>query len=141
MLVYPVELTPDTNGTVMVTFPDIPEAVTYGEDQEEALLHAVDAALTMLWSKIKDKEPIKLPSQLKGRPGVALPALESAKVLLYVTMREQGVGKAELARRLHCHLPQVDRLLDLNHASRLDQIEAAFAALGKRIIVKVKDAA
>jgi antitoxin HicB len=41
-------------------------------------------------------------------------------------MRAGKIGKAELARRLHCHLPQIDRLLDLNHASRLDQLEAAF---------------
>jgi antitoxin HicB len=140
MLVYPVELK-DDDGTVLVEFPDVPEAITYGDNRDEALIHAVDALETMLWSKMKDKEPIALPSPLKGRPGVALPALTSAKVLLYVTMRKQGVGKAELARRLNCHLPQVDRLLDLSHASRLDQIEAAFAALGKRIVIEVKDTA
>jgi antitoxin HicB len=56
-------------------------------------------------------------------------------------MRSQGVGKAELARRLNCHLPQIDRLLDLRHASRLDQIEAAFAALKKRLSIEVRDAA
>ena len=56
-------------------------------------------------------------------------------------MRAQSVGKAELARRLNCHLPQVDRLLDLLHSSRLDQLEAAFRALGKRISVVVEEAA
>ncbi len=54
---------------------------------------------------------------------------------------QAGVTKAELARRLGWHGPQVDRLLDLNHASRLDQIEAALAALGKRLQVTVRDAA
>ena len=56
-------------------------------------------------------------------------------------MREQGIGKAELARRLQCHLPQIDRLLDLEHASRLDQLEQAFAAVGKRLEVAISDAA
>ncbi len=38
---------------------------------------------------------------------------------------EQDIHKAELARRFGWHMPQVDRLFDLRHASKLDQIEAA----------------
>ena len=49
-------------------------------------------------------------------------------------MREQGVGRAELARRLRRHLPQVNRVLDLRHASRMEHVEAALAALGLRLI-------
>jgi antitoxin HicB len=68
---------------------------------------------------------------------VGAPPISAAKVALYRAMREVGVGKAELARRLGWHL-QVDRVLDLLHASRLEQIERA---LGKRLVVEVKDAA
>ncbi len=50
-------------------------------------------------------------------------------------MRHEGVNKAELARRLNCHAPQVHRLLDLNHSSKMEQIDAAFAALGQRVAV------
>jgi antitoxin HicB len=60
-----------------------------------------------------------------------LPAMSAAKVALYQAMRAQDVRKAELARRLGVHLPQVDRLLDLRHASRFDQIDSALRALGK----------
>lgn len=70
-----------------------------------------------------------------------MPALTEAKLALYSAMRAQRVGKAELARRLNCHLPQVDRLLDLLDSSRLDQLEAAFRALGKRITILVEEAA
>jgi antitoxin HicB len=70
-----------------------------------------------------------------------LPALTAAKVLLYRAMREAGVRRADLARRLGWQGPQVDRLLDLGHASRLDQIEQAPAALGKRLSVDIADAA
>jgi antitoxin HicB len=56
-------------------------------------------------------------------------------------MREAGVSNGELARRLGWQDPQIDRLLDLNHASRLDQIETALAALGKRLDVRMSDAA
>lgn len=53
-------------------------------------------------------------------------------------MTERGIKKAELVRRLGWHVPQVDRLLDLGHASRFDQIEAAARALGLRIEVSVR---
>lgn len=54
-------------------------------------------------------------------------------VALYEAMRAQGVSKAELARRLGWPVTQTQRLLDLRHASRVDQLEAAFAVLGKRL--------
>lgn len=52
-------------------------------------------------------------------------------------MTEQGIRKSEWARRLGWHMPQVDRLFDLRHASRMDQIEAAAHALGRQVDVRV----
>ena len=68
-----------------------------------------------------------------------MPALVEAKLHLYETMRASKIGKCELARRMNVHLPQVDRLLAMTHGSTLDQIEAAFGALGKRLVVGVED--
>lgn len=141
MLAYPVILTPDTNDTLLVTCPDLPEVTTFGEDEAAALAYAVDAIETIIAARIDDREDIPPASApAEGQHLVRLPALTAAKVLLYQEMRAQGVRKAELARRLHWHMPQVDRLLDLNHASRLDQLEAALATLGKRLEVAVKAA-
>jgi antitoxin HicB len=70
-----------------------------------------------------------------------LPALTEAKLALYEAMRNARVGKAELARRLNCHLPQVERLLDLMHGSRLDRMEDGFRALGLRLNISVERAA
>jgi antitoxin HicB len=95
----------------------------------------------MFMGMIADREGIPRPSIVKGRNFVELPALTEAKIHLYRTMRTLGVGKAELARRLGCHLPQVDRLLDLRHASRLDQLEQAFRALGRQLSISVHAAA
>ena len=50
-----------------------------------------------------------------------------------------GIGKAELAQRLGWHLPQVDRVLDVQHRSRLDRMEAALGAIGRRLEVIVRD--
>ena len=142
MLQYPVRLSRDTNGAILVDFPDVPEAHTFGEDEGEALMHAVDALETALSIYIDDRRDIPKPSPVKRRGRfVTLPALTEAKLALYSEMRAQRVGKADLARRLNCHLPQVDRLLDLLHSSRLDQIEAAFRVLGKRLTIAVEEAA
>ena len=146
MLRYPVKLERE-DGRILVSFPDFPGVQTFGADQAEALVRAVDALETMLMGLIEDRQPIPRPRRAaKGRPGrsassVVLPALTEAKIELYTLLREQGIGKAELARRLQCHLPQIDRLLDLEHASRLDQLEQAFAAVGKRLEVAIADAA
>jgi len=140
MTQYPVDLTREGSRT-LVSFPDFPNVHTYGDDEGEALSRAVDALETYLMSMIEDREPIPAPSRRRRRRSITLPALTEAKIELYRQMRASKVGKAELARRLHCHLPQIDRLLDLNHASRLDQIEQALLAVGKRLTISVEDAA
>jgi antitoxin HicB len=136
---YPVTLTRDDNNTIMVTFPDVPEAVTYGDTRVEALKRAPDALLTIFDALMKDRRPIPAPSPIRpGRPAVDVPALESAKIGLYEAMRAAGVNKSELARRLQWHLPQVDRVLNVRHGSQLEQLEAALAVLGQRLVVQVE---
>ena len=76
---------------------------------------------------------------MKGSLRSRLPV--AAKIALYQAMREQGVRKADLARKLKLHPPQVDRLLNLHHKSRLDQLDAALEALGKRLELRVRAAA
>lgn len=141
VLAYPVKLNADENGTVVVTFPDVPEAVTFGETRNEALNRAVDALETALSMYVDDRRELPKPSPARGRAVVAPTLLGCMKLELYQAMREAGLHKADLARRMGVYRPQVDRLLDLSHASRLDQIEAALASLGKRLAIAVRDAA
>lgn len=134
MLDYPVILEPD-DGTVLVTFPDIPEAATFGANEEDALQQAVDALETALSFYVDDRKPLPVPSTRPDLPTVRPSALECIKLGIYQEMLHQGIRKAELARRLGWKGPQVDRLFDLEHASKLDQLEAAAKALGKHIEV------
>ena len=134
MFNYPVVLTPDGD-TLLVTFPDVPEAITFGNTEAEALRQAVDALETALSFYVDDRKPLPEPSVCPGLPTVRPSALEGIKLAVYREMLLQGVKKADLARRLGWKAPQVDRLLDLRHASRLDQLEAAAQALGKQIDV------
>ncbi len=138
MLDYPVILEAQPEGGFVVTFPDVPEAITQGEDVDEALMYAIDALESALSFYVDDRKPPPKPSKPKrGQRTVRPTALECAKLGVYQAMMEQGIRKSELARRLGWHMPQVDRLFDLKHASRLDQIESAARALGRHIEVSV----
>ena len=136
MLSYPITLEKD-DGTVMATSPDFPELTTFGDDRDEALARAIDALEEAIAARIHDGRDIPTPT--RGRHRATLPTLTAVKVLLYQEMRTQGMGKAELARRLGWHLPQVDRVLDVQHNSRLDRMDAALGAIGRRLEIRVKD--
>jgi antitoxin HicB len=138
-LAYPVELTPDDNGTVLATFPDLPGAVTFGENERDALVHAVDCLETMLLARILDRKDIPPPSPAQGRLMVRPTLLGALKVTVYRAMRERGWRKADLARALGLNPRQVDRLLDLRHASTVKQLEQALAACGKRADVLARE--
>lgn len=138
MYIYPAIVKPDDNGTLLVRFPDIPEAITVVEneaDVEDVGLEALESAFDIYFEQRRE---IPLPSRVKrGQMAVTLPALVTAKVLLANEMVRQGVRKAEMARRLNVHMPQVDRLLDPGHSSKLDAIESAFHKLGKRLEISI----
>ena len=88
---------------------------------------------------VQTRKPLPVPGKPKRGQRVVSPgALECAKLGIYQAMMQQGIKKAELARRLGWHMPQVDRLLDLQHASRFDQLDAAARVLGKRMRISLR---
>lgn len=137
MLAYPVSLD-DDDGTVLVTSADFPELTTFGNDRNEALARAVDALEEAIAARIAAKQDIPEPSA--DGVQVTVPTLTAIKALLYQGMREQGIGNMELARRLGWHLPQVDRVLDVHHSSRLDRMDAALKAIGYQLEVRTQNA-
>lgn len=142
MLTYRLDFEQDDNGTILVTSPDLP-IVTYGADEAEARIHALDAAESILASLIDHREPIPVPQIAVDDPSprLTLPLQTELKVELYRALREAGLTRADLQRRLGWQRESVDRLFRLDHASRLEQLEEAFAALGRRIAIEVMDAA
>jgi antitoxin HicB len=133
MLAYQIKLTDGDNGTLLVTCPKLPEVTTFGTSRLDAFGHAVDAIEEALAARISRGQEIPTSAGPGARDMVRLPLLTAMKVMLYIRTHEAGVTRAELARRLNWHREQVDRLFRLDHASRIDQIEAAFRALGADI--------
>ncbi len=139
---YFVTLTPDTNDTLYVTCPVLPEVNTFGEDEADALLRAAEAIEFALYFRVREGGEIPNPGRRRaGQLAVDLPSLVNAKVELYRLMKEQGLRKADLARALKVQRTQIDRLLDLDHATRMDMVDAAFRALGHALTLKVSNAA
>jgi antitoxin HicB len=135
MRAYPVNLRKDGK-FILVTFPDIPEAVTQGRDRTEALKAAKDVLETAMDVYFDERRPVPAPSQPKrGQPVVEVPASLSAKILLLNEMLHQNVRPAELARRIGTSPQVVSRLTNIRHTSQIDGIDTALRALGKRLIV------
>lgn len=141
---YPIEiepLAPQDGGGLLVRFPDW-RAVTDGDDLAEAVANAVDCLEEMIANQINRREDIPRPSPARGRRTVGPGGQIAAKAALWLALREQGVSLNELARRLgHDSTLQVRRLVDPRHASRMELIDAALAALGKRLVVGLADVA
>jgi antitoxin HicB len=128
MRAYPVNLRKDGK-FILVTFPDIPEAVTQGRDRTEALKAAKDVLETAMDVYFDERRPVPAPSQpRRGQPVVA-------KILLLNEMLHQNVRPAELARRIGTSPQVVNRLTNIRHTSQIDGIDTALRALGKRLIV------
>jgi antitoxin HicB len=132
---YSVRLEREADGGYVVTLPDIGYGATQGDTVDEALAQAEDMLEEAVLGMMAHGDEVPLPSPAKGRPTVTLPALTAAKLEAYRAMRAAGLNKKQLAERLGWQPSQVTRLFDGRHASRLDQIEAALKALGRRLVV------
>ncbi|MDD1418910.1 type II toxin-antitoxin system HicB family antitoxin [Dolichospermum sp. ST_sed1] len=138
-LVYPALLTADEkDGGFVVTFRDLPEAITQGNSWEEALNEAADCLEEAIALRIDDKLEIPQPSHPKNQEYlVAVPAQTAIKAALYLAMREKGISKVQLASTLNIHEKEVRRILDPHHATKLSTMERTLAVLGQRIELQI----
>jgi antitoxin HicB len=138
--IYPANFTPDPrDGGYVVTFPDVPEAITQGDDLSHALRQAADCLEEAIAGRIRRRDPLPEPSVVgSSQHAILVPAPIAAKAALYVALRRAQITPAELATLLHCDQEEVRRLLDPRHASPLSRLEAALAALGQQLVVGVQ---
>lgn len=139
MFNYPIVLEKDAEtGDYVVSCRDLPLMNSVGESVEDALLQAVDGIVCALSIEIDDRRPIPQASEPKeGEYVVALPVLVAMKAALHNAMIETGTRKAELARRLGQKGPQIDRLLDVEHSSKVEMVELALQQLNRSVQLSV----
>jgi antitoxin HicB len=142
VLSYPATFTTGGDGRVLVEFLDLPRVATDGKDDAEAVEEAIDALGSDLSIRLSRKEDIPSPSRAKrGQRLVPVPLWLAPKLALYVAMRDRQITNTGLARLLGVHEKVVRRMLDPGHATKPARIQAALAALGKRLAVEIRDAA
>ena len=141
-LAYPATFSRGKDGRFLVSFPNFPSAHTDGRDTNEAFEEAIDCLGSAIAFAMTDKTDIPKPSGLKrGQKLVPAPLWIVGKLALYWAVRETGVSQMELARRLNVRETVVRRMLDPNHDTRPEKLQAALEALGKRVVMSYGDAA
>ena len=142
-----ITLTPDDNGTFLVECPALPEVTTFGESDAECIAQgraAIEEAIAGRIARGGDVpavDSVKVDLDAARVLFVRLPLMTRLKVELYHALQASGISRAELARRLGWNRTSVDRLFMLDHASRLDQIEAAAEAMGREVHAEMVEAA
>jgi antitoxin HicB len=139
---YPAKFTATGEGRTLVEFVDFPRVASDGKDDREAFEEAMDALGSDLSIRLSRREEIPVPSTAKrSHRLVPVPLWIAPKLALYMAMRERQVNNSELARRLSVHERVVRRMLDPQHATKAERIQAALRTLGKQMTVEVRDAA
>jgi len=139
---YPAIFNRDEDGRFLVGFPDFPAAHTDGADRNEAMEEAIDCLGSAIAFAMAAKARVPKPSRLKrGQKLVPVPLWIVGKLALYWALRDLRVSQSELARRLDVQETIVRRMLDPNHDTRPEKIQAALEALGRRVVMTYSDAA
>ena len=129
-------------GVLVVAFRDVPEAITQGNGEKDALWQAADCLEEAIAGRIADGREIPKASRAaRSERLLTVPAPMAAKAALYLAMREAGFANLELARKLGCDEKEVRRMLDPRHPTKLPRIKEALEVLGRRLIVSVEEAA
>lgn len=138
---YPVRLAAAEEGGYVVTCRDLPQLITQGEDEQDALHQASDAMDEVFAAYMIEGIDFPEPSKAKRREHLVAPPAETmAKAALYVAMREAGISKAQLARQLGVDEKEVRRLLDPYYGSKLPRIAQAISLLGQRLVIGLEPA-
>ena len=133
---YNINIQEDSNGEYLVTFPDVPEAVTTVEKLTELQTQAVDALVSAFDFYIEDKKPIPIPQNI-GTDYITLPVGLAAKVYLYNEWLASNLKKTDIASKIGVAPSNLDRLFNMRYRSKIEAIEQALAALGKHLDINV----
>ena len=134
MFTYPIELNEQPEGGYLVTFPDLPEAITQGDSLDEAIEQAIDCLEEAIANRIEMKLDIPIASSSKKKQvTVALPATLAAKSALYLAVKKAKLTNISLAAKLNCDEKEIRRLLDPHFNSKIPKIEQALHQLGQRL--------
>lgn len=136
---YPLALTEDGD-TILVTSPSFPEVTSFGETRDDAIANGQLAVLEAIAARISNGEAVPT-GRVMMKPDQAVARIDygtEAKIHLHNTLLHEKMSRADLMRLMNVARPTVDRLFDLDHKSKPDQIQAAFNALGYDTLIEAR---
>ena len=134
MIKFPALFAPDENGGYVVTFRDIPEAITQGDTLDEAREAAKDALITAMDFYLEDNRHVPESSQAEANEEfIELPISVSAKIMLINEMIKKRIRPADLAKEMKIKPQEVTRIMNLSHATKIDTLAHAFLVVGRRL--------
>ncbi|MEF2913268.1 MAG: type II toxin-antitoxin system HicB family antitoxin [Succinivibrio sp.] len=135
---YPATLTPNGEGGYIVTFRDVPEAITEIWDKNELKETATDCLVTAVDFYIEDHRLFPAPSKTKKDDVIIqLPTSISAKILLLNTMVSGNIRPVDLAKKMGIKPQEVNRIIDTGHTTKIDTIAKALSVLGKNLQLSI----
>ncbi len=136
---FPVTLTTDeVDGGFTVTFRDLPEAITQGENIEDALNEAADCLEEAIANRVIRRLEIPTPSEASpDEYMVTTPLQTSFKASIWLAMQEKNINQTQLAKTLNVDEKEVRRILNPSHNTKLETLERSLLALGKRPVLYV----
>lgn len=140
--IYRAEFEPGDKKGIVVSFPDVPEAITQGRDMADARAMAEEALGLALLTY--PQRGLALPAaRARGRDliPVAVAPQVAVKLAVLEAFQASSLSKSALARRLGKDEKEVRRILDPRHDTKLPALTAALSALGHRLVVSVEKAA
>ena len=138
---YPARLQRHSGDEIVISFRDLPECLTSGADEGEALTEAADALEEAIAGRINRADTIPAPSaRLGGEHLVAVPPVTAAKAALALALRDSGLTRVALAERLGVNEKEIRRMLDPCHGTAIGRIDTALRALGQELVVESRAA-
>ena len=127
---------------IVVSFRDLPECLTSGADEVEALEEAQDALEAVIAARINRGDSIPTPSELgPGEYLIAVPTDMAAKAAFVLAFRDSGLTQESLDQRLGTGQPDIDRMLDPRHGTTASDLNRALRVLGSELVVEARDLA
>ncbi|MDD9910090.1 MAG: type II toxin-antitoxin system HicB family antitoxin [Ahrensia sp.] len=136
---YHVQLEADPDGGFMVTCRDIPELITGGDSEADALWTARDGLFTALSTYLEQGKPLPAKTHSSGDLVYPMPS-DSLKLAVMDALNKSGLTTAELAKRANLTKEDVELIVTWNEESDPAKAEQALAALGQRTHLLVEAA-
>ncbi len=131
---YAAQFSPDIDdGGFVITFRDLPEAISQGDTVEDCVIEAADCLEEAIAARIDDQLDIPVPTESQGDEyDIPVPLQTAMKAALYIAMKEENISNVELASRLSVNEKEIRRILDPHHGSKLPNMQRALSALNKQ---------